>query len=584
MSRKWFSLFLVLFSRIIPLGICYHGPRCEPRIASFTNPGGDFKSLTLLGVTYAGLESLGLDRIENTDFCSRLLETEKYSVAVLFPDSVICVKYICQNSPIEHVQEGPSDVRSVVNREMLWNFCSGFCSVYVGHGKAVVTGHGKSWELLQGNFLFQQTKSTENKRWAYLPLLAAFCGVPFMKRRGTPLVFFMLAVLSVWLFTKSTNTESMFALNVKETGPGANTIVAGFSLHNFSKVLERRGTGRCVIYTCNRFNKVRNIRFRTTCDIVNFRVPLVTREGRSVRLNWLKVLTGIWLLKNTKYDKFMYIDRDLILEKDPSFAFRHRNVVFSDLGGSKPDSAMFMFRGGQSVNHTNTLYEWLKMETGETSRRDGGEEQAALFDMHEDSIHVTNQALYTFQCGRNSVNRAECLRRRRSLSVDVNVFLSKLGFEVSKSAILSYLPHRFLNPETWLSTGKNNALSRIRRALLPVFEIILYQYFVARSGPREVRCPPLSAKVISHGSFDNPYTKTFTSFSASGSVSRTPLGWRCNDLSHQGNDWEYPRLSVVESFAAAQVLVVLFRFSLKAMRISDQLLNARGSKLDKAKP
>ncbi|PXF48915.1 hypothetical protein BWQ96_01257 [Gracilariopsis chorda] len=583
MSRRWFSLSLVLFLGSISLGVCYHGRKCDPSVASFANPGGDFHSLTLLGKSYTELDSLGLERRDNMEFCTTLLATEKKSVAVSFPNAFLCVKYICQDSLIENVQEGPGDVTTVVNREMLWSLCGGFCSVDVRHGKAVVTGHGKSWELSQGNFLFQRTKSTKNNNWDYLPLLAALCSVPLMRRRGTPLVFFSLVVLSVWLFTRSTKTDTRYALDVEEIGQGATTRVAGFALHNFSRAFERRGSSQCVIYTCNRFKKVRNIRFRTTCDIVNFRVPFVSRESRSVRLNWLKVLTGIWLLKNTKYEKLIYIDRDLILDKDPSFSFRNRNVIFSDLGGLKPDSAMFMFRGSQSVNHTSTLYEWLKKETGETSRRDGGEEQAALFDMQENSIHVSRQPLYTFQCGRNSMNRAECLRRHRSLSIDANVLFSKIAFEVLRLVIFPFFPYRFPKPETLLSNWKYGGISWTAPVLLPVLEIILYQHFVADPGPREVRCPPLSSKAISYGSFDNPYTKTFTSFSASGSVSRTPLGWRCTDLSRGGNDWDFPRLSVVESFAVAQFLAVALRLSLKAMRMPEKSGNARNLKRDKAK-
>ncbi|CAN8071448.1 unnamed protein product [Agarophyton chilense] len=510
--------------------------------------------------------------------------TEKEPAAVVFPSSFVCVKYFCKDDPILHVQEG--DVDGVINREMLWHFCEGSCALQLSNGKAVVSKAGTEirWELRHGDFLFRKTKSMRSFQIPGLEALG-LCAMFLFRFRTTRIFPALLSamILFFWIRMQHFNTIPNYSLVVKKQNSVDAVNIGSFVLHNFSYSVVQRGDGRCAIYSCNHFKGVANIRFRTSCDVLNFRVPLVTRGGRPVKLNWLKVLTGIWLLEHHGYEHFVYIDRDLILDRDPGFIFGHQNVVFSDLGGLKPDSAMFIFRNANGVNHLSTLHSWLKRETGETSRRDDGEEQAALFTLSNNLTHVPGQKLYTFQCGRNSVNRAECLLRRRTPSLDANVFFSKLLLEILRPLSFDFIPHRFLAPTFLFRHIRQRALRELMPLMLPVLEIIIYQRWVAEAPVKELRCPPMSTKVISYGSFDNPYTQEFSGVSSFGVVSRTPKGWICTDIAQRQKAWNYPRLSAVESFAIAQALVLALSYLCGFKHFLDPAWNSKNLKRGKAK-
>ncbi|KAI0561320.1 hypothetical protein FGB62_87g068 [Gracilaria domingensis] len=528
-----YSTTLVLFFGYVLTNCVAKEHKCSPSISALVAPSPAVARASIVGKTYSDLIDLGFVENGFSDYCSRLLMTEKESAAVVFPDSISCVKHFCKDDPIRHVQEDPGNKNGLVNREMLWHLCDGSCAVRLSNGKAIVrkTGSGIHWELRQGDFLFREKMSTGRmKPLLMLPFaLVAALTFRFHKRLVSPALI-CVAVVVLWFYMKVDKGTS-YSLVVQEYPSEDAISIGNFVLHNFSYSVIRRGDGRCAIYTCNRFKGVQNFRFRTHCDVLNFRVPHVTRRGRPVKLNWLKVLTGVWLLEHKEYDHIVYADRDLILDRDPSCAFGHQNVVFSDLGGAKPDSAMFIFRNGNGINHLSVLHSWLKKETGETTRRDGGEEQAALFNLPTNLTHVAAQRLYMFQCGRNSINRAECLHRRRYLSVDVNIVLTKLLLETLRPTVFKFTPYRLLVPTLIFREMKHSVLRELIPLVLPILEIIIYQRWVVEAPVTELRCPQMSTKAISYGSFDNPYTQTFSSLSAVGVVSRTPKGWVCTDLS-----------------------------------------------------
>lgn len=57
---------------------------------------------------------------------------------------------------------------------------------------------------------------------------------------------------------------------------GSRTVtVHGYKLFNLAREIRHPGSDNCVIYTCNAYESVINLRFCTNCDVVNFRATLM---------------------------------------------------------------------------------------------------------------------------------------------------------------------------------------------------------------------------------------------------------------------------------------------------------------------
>lgn len=353
--------------------------------------------------------------------------------------------------------------------------------------------------------------------------------------------------------------------------------VHGYKLLNSAREVRHKGNDNCVIYTCNAYKSVLNLRFSTKCDVINFRATQVLRDGRNVALNWLKVLGAIWITENEHYDNLVYTDRDLILTTEPLDLAGLDELVFPDLGGGEPDSAMFIGNAHENATSSSFFNIWLDQETGETNRRDGGEEQEALLNMFKTMELKIVPDLYSFQCGRNSMNRAQCLLRGQFISWNKPLLFTKVTVELSRIFLYTYFRSRVWMPTLFLSHQGTFSIPNTLACLVSITEVVLYNQVFSARPLRETKCSAAGVKAISHGSFDNPFQATLTGVYTDGIAKRGPFGWNCYEMYTHDERWYTHHFGELQTFTVAQATVALFSAMFKMRHLLNPLHNMQMS-------
>lgn len=551
-------------------------------ILSLKNPSKSISASFLVGKSMTDLVELNFSRTLETSTCTRLLSSEFGSKAIIFSRVLACARFqgkkFSRISFSEHSNENPG---SLLSREELYNSCKGSCSLtYNKEGVLIDTYEGFRYIAKRGSMFFQKRNEVVFVHWMDLIVVLFLSAILILntklKRKNRTLLLLYISCVLYLNFTE----KQKFVLSLNDSVQGKDTTIGDYSLLKFQEETIRKGSSKCLIFTCNKYENVINIRFQTTCTVVNFRVKYVKKENRNVSKNWLKVLCAIWILQNRKFETITYIDRDLIIREKVPFKAESSTPIFPDLGGNRPDSAMFTFSNdGDTRIFFNS---WLQKETGQTGRRDGGEEQESLLEMSEERGIATVKSMYAFQCGRNALNRAECLKRRNLFELNRRIFVTKVGLEISRSIVHKYFPSIWITPTAYLRGKISGNMGSAATIFIYVFEFSLFKRFFGEANLEKRKCSSADIKAISHGSFDNPFQKTLTAFTENGIAKRGNTGWDCYNLGTQKEVWGLYKISDLFIFSVAQIFVIFISNVFELQMLIDPFKNVENiiGKLD----
>lgn len=525
-------------------------------------------NLTHSSLHPSSLPSLGFIPAPPTHPCTQLLSPEFGSHLLNFPPHLACVRLQHPHPLNSHTLPLPPS--SFIPRDKVHLLCNGHCTAYFSRTSLTLsTFYGTRFIFRPDLPLFRQLPPPatpwSSAHLVVLPVAFSLFLLILLLLRPASSVQSTLGLLLVVIVSYASLRDTLhprYLLRLRPAStPGRSLSIRDFHLFNVSQeTIRAHHPPDCVIYTCNAYADVVNLRVRSRCDQVNFRVLSVARaNGRSVAKNWLKVLLGIWLVEQGQYARFVYIDRDVILTEDPMRAFegggaRAEGMTFADLGGGKGDAAMF---GGGGKGTLRFLEQWLEGESGGTGRRDGGEEQEVLLGLDTAGVRMV-AGWYGFQCGRNAMNRAQCLMQRRWVEWNKELFFVKVAVEVVRSGGFSVWGGKGWMPMVMVHGGGGWGGRQGLVAVVGAAEVVMYGVLFRGEGMKERRCAAAGVKSISYGSVDNPFEGTLTSVFEGGIAKRGAVGWKCYEMGRYWERWtdSGSRLNDVWSFVAAQVTVV----------------------------
>lgn len=503
--------------------------------------------------------------------CRNLLRTTAGTHHLKFPDDTTCLRLQNPSASIPPLRKLPYPSTFYISRHHLRTICNGHCVLqHTPFSVIVSTRQNTLYTINRRNGPFFYPLLSQPYRLpssAFIPLSLLFLLISFRSARLIPPFLFLLSYL---LFLKPN-----YVLLQPRLPPSEDKLFHGFVLKSFRiqalhLATTHRHTAQCAIFTCNAFSNVKNLRLQTFtapyCDVLNFRITQIFKYNVphiAITNNWLKVIIALYLLSHHKnYEIITYIDRDLILEQNPPF-FTSIPVTFPDLGNSQPDAAMFVLNTTSSLSNT-FLQTWSSYIGMPTSRHDKGEEQDALLNISRTTaVHVV-RSLYTFQCGRNSLNRAQCLLRRDWVTFNSPIILAKVSVELLRTCIHILLSPTATKHPTWLTPfARIVSLLDSRRFLAEIvsisggiLEISLYIAILGQNVQKNMKCSLEAVKSISSGSFDNPVERTFIGISEHGFSKREPTGWRCFRWGMPTEKWAKRELDDVQSFLVAIIVAV----------------------------
>lgn len=567
------AIQLILFSLTLLLSLAERPPT-KVSILSLSSPSTNLTADALLGKSEAELSVLGFALVPTTHDCQRLLLPEWGAIGVVFAGNISCARLETPaHSVISTARELQQPVNAFYSREEIYIACNGQCTAsFESFSVTSTTFDGRRFAFHQHG-LFYETKSPRAENVSVLAAVGSITLFLLLLRSRGQRIWLLSTIVVVIFCASGRSDHRKYRLSVREVQDKSRTQVHGYVLLNFAKEVRDKGSSNCIIYTCNAYENVVNLRFSSECDVINFRVTQVLYNTRNVAMNWLKVLVALWIIENEDYLRLVYTDRDLILTKEPLDLVGSHGIVFPDLGGGKPDSAMFIGDGDDNATGYNLLSTWLDLETGETSRRDGGEEQEALLNLHKTRNLKTVPELYDFQCGRNGMNRAQCLLERRYLSWNKSLFFTKVAVELFRIVSNSFFPSRIWMPSVFLYVQGSSLITNTLSCFVSITEVMLYIHLFSPRHLGEIKCSVAGVKAISHGSFDNPFEGTLTAVYPNGIAKRGRIGWRCYEFSKHDERWYLYRVGGLLTFFAAQALIVLLSVAFNIKHFLNPLQN-----------